>query len=423
MQITKNFETSHQLCQNSAVIRISQDIKLAMTSAKDTAWTNLGVGNPLITPEVKHFWKDVVGSLDNELLTNNLCHYGDSMGLPSFRAAICDVFQNQLGWQITPENVLVTNGTQTLFYMLGSIFSEDKHAGKNKVLIPSLPEYVGYEALMANPEHIDAKLGVEKSIDDSTFRYQLDIDAIESGSSDYSGVLLSQPRNPSGCVLSAQEMAFLESFSQKRDIPLVIDSAYGNPFPALCFKPVSMSLQENMLYSFSLSKCGIPGSRIGIAIGDKYLIKALAHFQCNSSIQASIHGQMMAEKALNNMALLNLCEHQLQPLYRSKFDLAMSCMNAFFEQVQWQVHEYDGGMFLWVKFNHIGLSDCEIYKQAKKEQLIVIPGSMFFFGLIDAHNKLNNSSACIRISLAVENDALQGGLRTLSKIVKQLIEN
>ena len=415
------YNISHRLCKDSSIIRIAEDIKLTQSFHKDKIWTNLGVGSPYITTEIHNFWNEVVQSLDHELLTRNLEKYGEFGGTLSLKKIICTVFNAELGWEIEPENVLITNGSQNLFYMLSCIFTAKNGPYDNKkILIPMVPEYPGYGALTIDPNSIDAILGLENILDEYTFQYQIDIDMINSITTDYSSVLLSQPKNPSGGVLSEQELVFLQKFSQKRNIPLIIDSAYGNPFPSLCYEPISLPLTENMLYSFSLSKCGIPASRVGIAIGEKYLIKALLNFQCNSSIQPAIYGQMLAEKALNGMRLLSFCQEHLKPLYWAKYMIAMSCLKLFFEDVQWQVHKYEGGMFLWLRFLHKDLFDSDIYDEAKKEQLIVIPGSIFFFGVSD---EIKKTQACIRISLAVEDDELQRGFQILSRVVNKLIEN
>ena len=45
-------------------------------------------------------------------------------------------------------------------------------------------------------------------------------------------ICVSRPTNPTGNVITDEELMKLDLLAQQRDIPLVIDNAYGVPFPA-----------------------------------------------------------------------------------------------------------------------------------------------------------------------------------------------
>jgi len=93
---------------------------------------------------------------------------------------------------------------------------------------------------------------------------------------DTAAICVSRPTNPTGNVLTDAEMLGLEELAREHDIPLIVDGAYGTPFPDLMFTEATPRWTPQHILCLSLSKLGIPAARTGIVIADKPVIRALS---------------------------------------------------------------------------------------------------------------------------------------------------
>ncbi|MBR7512929.1 aminotransferase class I/II-fold pyridoxal phosphate-dependent enzyme, partial [Mycobacterium tuberculosis] len=75
--------------------------------------------------------------------------------------------------------------------------------------------------------------------EDGFFKYRVDFDTLENLAELHNGeigaICCSRPTNPTGNVLTDDEMARLEAIAKRFDIPLIIDNAYGMPFPNIIY--------------------------------------------------------------------------------------------------------------------------------------------------------------------------------------------
>ena len=60
-------------------------------------------------------------------------------------------------------------------------------------------------------------------------------------------------------------------------IPLIIDGAYGLPFPSILFNDARPHWNENTILVLSLSKLGLPGVRTGIVVANEEIINAFSN--------------------------------------------------------------------------------------------------------------------------------------------------
>ena len=80
-------------------------------------------------------------------------------------------------------------------------------------------------------------------------------------------ICVSRPTNPTGNVITDDELMQLDALAQQHDVPLLIDNAYGVPFPGIIFSEVRPLWNPNIILCMSLSKLGLPGARCGIIDG------------------------------------------------------------------------------------------------------------------------------------------------------------
>ena len=68
--------------------------------------------------------------------------------------ALASLFKERFGWDIGPENVAITNGSQSSFYTLFHLFAgEYSDHPFRKILLPLTPEYIGYSDIGMGNNH------------------------------------------------------------------------------------------------------------------------------------------------------------------------------------------------------------------------------------------------------------------------------
>ena len=167
-----------------------------------------------------------------------------------------------------------------------------------EIVLPLSPDYTGYGGISLAPEAVKAyrpSLDVDQA--NHRFKYRPDFDQLEV--TDQTGlVLFSRPCNPTGNVLTGEEVQQIAGLAAVHGVPVFVDSAYAPPFPALNFTEMEPIFGDNIVHCMSLSKAGLPGERLGIAIGDAEIIHALECFQTNLCIHSSRYGQAIAARAI-----------------------------------------------------------------------------------------------------------------------------
>ncbi|NJL55103.1 aminotransferase class I/II-fold pyridoxal phosphate-dependent enzyme, partial [bacterium] len=197
-------------------------------------------------------------------------------------------------------------------------------------------------------------------------------------------------------------------------------SAYAPPFPALNFTEMMPVFGDNILHCMSLSKAGLPGERLGVAIGDPAIIQVLECFQTNLCIHSSRYGQAIAARAIASGELAHLSEQVIRPYYQSKFAVLEDALDkAMPYTIPWYLHRGEGAIFAWLWFDQLPITDAELYQQLKQHGVIAVPGHPFFPGL---GQDWPHTRQCLRISLTASNDELVEAAGRLARLVETLYQ-
>ena len=219
-------------------------------------------------------------------------------------------------------------------------------------------------------------------------------------------------------VLSDEEVNKITSLAEVYDVPVLIDSAYAPPFPALNFTPMTPQFGDNIIHCISLSKAGLPGERIGIAIGDPKFINILESFQTNAAIHSSRYGQAIAARAINSGRLADISTNIIRPHYQQKLAvLATTLDNQMPKDFAWYLHQGEGAIFAWLWLKDLSITDWELYQKLKQVGVIAVPGSTFFPGL---REDWEHKKQCLRISLTATESQIAEAMKRLSSLVVSL---
>jgi valine--pyruvate aminotransferase len=314
------------------------------------------------------------------------------------------------------ENILLTNGSQTAFFALLNIFAgtytEDS---RKQILFPLTPEYIGYCDQGLEPDMFTACRPRIELLDHHQFKYYIHMDHLHLNEG-IGAVCVSRPTNPTGNVLTDREIGELNALALEAGVPLIIDNAYGVPFPNIVFIDKAHPLwNENIIMCMSLSKLGLPATRTGLVIAAPDIIQMLARINAVVSLAPGGFGAAIVTHMVRNGHILQLCRDVIQPYYKRKADFALNTLIAELEgRVPFRIHRPEGAFFLWCWFEGIPISSMELYHRLKAKGVIVVPGEYFFPGLSEPWP---HKHECIRVSYAQDEHIVEKGLKIIAEEV------
>ncbi len=399
--------------RHSGITQLMDDLNQGLTAANTIM---LGGGNPAAIPEVMAYLDQQAQEL---LKTGDLlkavANYDGPQGKDSFIQALAELLSNELGWQVAPENIALTNGSQTAFFYLFNLLAGDFKGGrKKKVLFPLAPEYIGYGDSALDEDHFVACKPEIRQFDNGMFKYYVDFDSLEVGD-DIGLICVSRPTNPTGNVLTDEEIRHLDQIARDKGIPLLIDNAYGTPFPNIIFSDATPFWNDNTILCMSLSKLGLPGVRCGIVIANPTIVKAITNISGIVNLAPGSMGPALTLPMIKNGDIINLSNHVIKPFYQNKAEQAVEWLQQAIPLPQFHIHKPEGALFLWLWFEDLPIHCQELYQRLKQKGLLVVPGHYFFPGIEDddwAHSK-----QCIRLNYAQPEADVKAGIEILAKEV------
>lgn len=408
-----------QMSQLTGVRAIMKDIIETLRSGAGKEFINLSAGNPVILPEVEQLWRDCTADLlDSKEYGEVVCRYGSSQGYAPLIDAVVKDFNHRYGLNLNSNNILITPGSQSLYFYGANAFGGyTKEGALRRVVLPLSPDYTGYGGVSLTPEALVAyKPTLDIDTTNHRFKYRPDFSQLQI-TEDTGCVIFSRPCNPTGNVLSDEEVNKIKTLAGVYDVPVLIDSAYAPPFPALNFTPMIPQFGDNIIHCMSLSKAGLPGERIGIAIGDSKLINILESFQTNAAIHSSRYGQAIAARAINSGQLAEISTSIIRPHYQKKLAILAETLDEQMpKDFAWFLHQGEGAIFAWLWLQDLSITDWKFYQKLKQIGVIAVPGSTFFPGLKE---DWQHKKQCLRISLTATESEIAEAMKRLARVINE----
>ncbi|MEX6457812.1 valine--pyruvate transaminase [Moraxella osloensis] len=434
MQFSKFGE---KFTKNSGILQLMDDLGNALNSEQPI--NMLGGGNPARIDTVNQTYWSVFKSLAEgdmgSMAIENIGNYSTPQGDAKFIAALVDFFNRHYDWGLTTDNIALTNGSQNAFFYLFNLFGgqfDDQAQGSidKKILLPLAPEYVGYADAHVDGQHFIAVLPsiefVQHQGEDGFFKYRVDFDTLENLAELHNGeigaICCSRPTNPTGNVLTDDEMARLEAIAKRFDIPLIIDNAYGMPFPNIIYSQATLNWNEQIILCFSLSKIGLPGVRTGIVVANPQVVKAISSLNAIVNLAPTRFGAAIATPLLQDDRLKDLSDNHIRPFYQGQAKLAVQLLKQELGDLPspynnvMKIHKPEGAIFLWVWFKDLPITTVELYARLKAKGTLIIPSEHFFVG-VDTDN-FKHAHECIRLSIAQDDETLKKGIATIGEVVR-----
>ncbi len=412
--------------QNSGILQLMDDLGNALASDKPI--NMLGGGNPASIKAVNDVYQETLQNLIHDgTALNSIGNYSTPQGDAGFIDSLVAFFNRHYDWGLTADNIALTNGSQNAFFYLFNLFSGKFSDNQDKkILLPLAPEYIGYA-----DAHIDDKhfIAVEPIIEDTTyqgetgfFKYRVDFDKLAKLSELQNGqigaICCSRPTNPTGNVLTDDEMDKLLAIAKAYNLPLIVDNAYGMPFPNIIYSDTTLTFDDNVILCFSLSKVGLPGVRTGIVVANPQVIKAVCAMNAVINLAPVRFGATIAKPLFDDDRIATLSNDTIKPFYQQQSTLAVRLLKHEFQDLPVKIHKPEGAMFLWVWFKDLPVSTQVLYEKLKEKGTLIIPSEHFFVGLDTNHYR--HAHECIRLSVAQPDEVLQKGIGTIGEVVREL---
>lgn len=421
--------------QPSAISQLMDDLGNALQS--ETPVNMLGGGNPARIDKVNDAYLRTYKLLEdgglNSAAMDSMGNYSNPQGDAKFIDTLVDFFNRHYNWGLTRNNIALTNGSQNAFFYLfnlfGGAFEENGVDTTKSILLPLAPEYLGYGDVHIEGQHFIAiKPDIEKVThegEDGFFKYKVDFKTIEElpalQNGEIGAICCSRPTNPTGNVLTDEEMAHLSKIAEKYNIPLIIDNAYGEPFPNIIYPKVKLNWNDNIVLCFSLSKVGLPGVRTGIVIGNEKIIKTVSAMNAVVNLAPTRFGAAIAAPLFKTDELKHLCDDTIKPFYAKKAKRAIGLLKSELGDYPMAIHKPEGAIFLWVWFKDLPITTGDLYQRLKTEATLVVPSEHFYPGL-DVTD-FRHAHECIRMSIAASDETLKAGIEVIGKVVRDLYDN
>jgi len=404
-----------KLCTDAGIVTLMDDLGEALRVNPDMIF--MGGGNPARIPAMEQAFEDALrATLDNPHETHQLLGvYQPPQGDAELLDAIANLLQNEYQWPISRANIALANGSQSAFFVLFNLFAGDYADGsKKRIQLPLTPEYLGYSDLGISADFFTATRPSIEMLPEGFFKYHVDFSQLKI-TSETGALCVSRPTNPTGNVISDEELVKLDELARAHQVPFIVDGAYGTPFPNILFADAQPHWNDNTILVLSLSKLGLPGARTGIVIANPEVINAFAKANTILSLATGNFGPALARHLLEGGKILQLSREVVAPFYRARMEHAVATFKKHLGDLPCFIHKPEGAIFLWLWFKDLPISSEELYQRLKARGVLVVSGHHFFPGLA---GDWQHSHECIRVTYCQDASVVEQGAEIIADEVR-----
>jgi len=405
--------------EHAGIVQLMDDLGNAMTSENDILM--LGGGNPAHISGMQQYFRDSLYRLINNpsRFSHVVGDYESPQGNQEFISAVAKQLNQLYGWNLTEKNIALTIGSQSAFFYLFNMFAGEDEQGKHRqIFLPITPEYIGYGDVGLSDNLFYATRPIIEEQDASYFKYRIDFDELKI-KADTAAMCVSRPTNPTGNVLTNDEMNGLIQLAEDYAVPLIVDNAYGAPFPNIVFSDISPLWNPNMIYCLSLSKVGLPGTRTGIVIANEEVITLIRNMNAIINLAPANLGAMIAYDLIQSGELVRISNLLIKNYYRERLQHTLSIVDREMDGINYLLHRPEGAIFLWLWLPDLPISTLELYQRLKERKVLVVPGEYFFPGLEE--DDWIHKHQCIRLTYSMQADTVEAGIRIIAEELRNVM--
>ena len=205
-----------------------------------------------------------------DAIKNGFTHYESSSGLTEFRQKICETTEMSRGFKPNIDQVLVTPGANiAIFYAISCIVNPGE-----EIIVPD-PGFPSYYSTikMCNTKAVHVPL-----LESNKFR--MNPKDIENSITEKTRmIIINSPQNPTGSVMTEEEIRMTYEIAKKHDLYLYSDEIYARMvYKDSVFNSPSVydKCQERTIISNGFSKAfAMTGWRLGAVIGPSNVVEKM----------------------------------------------------------------------------------------------------------------------------------------------------
>lgn len=406
-----------KLCSDAGIVTLMDDLGEALRVNPDMIF--MGGGNPAAIPEMERAFESALqATLNDPRQAQQLFGvYQPPQGDAEVLDAIATLLQREYQWPITRANIALSNGSQSAFFVLFNLLAGDYADGtKKRIQFPLAPEYLGYSDLGIHADFFTATRPAIEILPNGFFKYHVDFSQLKI-TAETGALCISRPTNPTGNVISNEELAKLDALARAHQVPFIVDGAYGTPFPNILFAGAQPHWNDNTILVLSLSKLGLPGARTGIVIANPQVINAFAKANTILSLACGNFGPALVRHLLADGKILALSREVVAPFYRTRMEQAVASFQKHMTGLPCYIHKPEGAIFLWLWFKDLPITSEELYQRLKARGVLVVSGHHFFPGL---DGEWQHAHECIRVTYCQSPQIVERGAAIIAGEVRQL---
>ena len=276
---------------------------------------------------------------------------------------------HKYGIPATPENVLLTNGSQQALDLIGKIFIDP-----GRFVLTGRPTYLGaiqawraYQGKFHTMRLDDGGMVV----DEVERAYEKVVE--DSGGPPAYIYVLPNFHNPAGTTLSLERRIQLAEIATKLDLVVVEDDPYGQlRFEGDFITPICNLIPERTIYLGTFSKILAPGLRLGWIVCSESLMKRLIQAKQGCDLHTGTFVQYVANDICQR-GILKPHIKKLITVYKERRDTMVDALTEFWpEGCQWT--DPEGGLFLWARVPEPIDTERFLKEKALKEKVAFVPG-------------------------------------------------
>lgn len=286
---------------------LAVDAKAKALKAQGRPVVGFGAGEPdFATP-------DYIVEAALEAARNPAMHrYTPASGLPALKEAIAHKTLRDSGYEVSPDQVLVTNGgKQAVFQAFASLLNPGDEA-----ILPT-PYWTTYPEVikLAGATPVEVFAGADQD-------YKVTVDQLEAARTPHTKLLLlCSPSNPTGAVYTPAELTAIGQWALKHGVWVITDEIYEHLLydgaqSAHIVKLVPELADQTIVLNGVAKTYAMTGWRVGWMIGPRDVIRAATSFQSHLTSNVNNIAQCAAIAALNGP--LDVVEHMRQAFDRRR---------------------------------------------------------------------------------------------------------
>ena len=328
-------------------------------------------------------------------ITDNRTFYTHSLGLPELREKIAGYYFKKDGITVSPERIVVTNGSSGAFFLLCAVLLErDKILG---ISDPGYPCYRNFGLL------VDGQISPIHVSEDSLF--EITPESLKARKKTPQILIIANPSNPTGAIYREKTILDIYAVLKEKGGTLIIDEIYSGLIYEKSVKS-ALSIDKNIIVVNGFSKTfAMTGWRLGWMVVPQKLVRPIQKIAQNVFISAPTVSQHAALEAFESVKELE----QMRRIYKERRDFLLPELKrlGFYIPVMPQ-----GAFYIYAGIEKWGIDSMDFVHRALAEAKVALTPGYDFGGF--------RAGSHIRFSYATGMDKLVTGCDRLERWLKNL---